>query len=127
MHYGDRKQNKSNILTIVVYKHGIMGRDVYKHGIMGWKPRYKKDGTLSRSSVDYDVTSIQKCQYFPPRILRNLLSDTYSHVNTKMSKLPFEKYYELELVTRIRDMQLLVHVLSVKDVTDSKNEFKRLH
>lgn len=116
MHYGDTEQVDSHELLLVVYKHGTS---------VSKSASSKKDGTHRRVSVDYEISSIQSCKYFPVWVLIGILNNPYEYLNTELSKYKFEEWYELKIKMGIGNKR--IEVLSVENVSEHKNEFKRLH
>ena len=114
MHYGSEEQKKAQKLRLVVYKHGSLGK----------VPQYTKDKLLKKISVFYQTISIQECKCFDPFLLRRLMVKGFKYFNTVLSDKSFERYYELDIVGIESDK---IEVLSVTDVTDDKDELKRLH
>ncbi len=113
MHTNDEKYLENNKIVLVVYKHGTPG-----------KIKYSENGLLAKRSVDYQVTSIQKCKLFSPNGLLFIMKNTFHYFNEHLSRFPFEKYYELEIRQTSYDD---IEVLNILDVTDHKSELKRLH
>lgn len=104
MHYGDKKHLKENELQVVVYKHEICGKE---------------------DSYDYDITSIQSCNYFPPRLLKELFSDPAKYLENDFKDKKSEEWY---LVTiKSTDGYNDMKIKSIKLVSKSRNEFHRLH
>lgn len=114
MHYGDEYQEKNQKLRIVVYKHGIAGKD----------PEYKKDGLLKKACVHYAISSIQECQLFDVGLLYRMIRDSYPYLNKALSDKPFEKWFELEIISPDYDK---VEVISITDVSEHPDDWKRLH
>jgi hypothetical protein len=115
MHYGDEKQLKDCSLELVVYKHEILGA---KHKI-------NKDGIQSKRYVDYDVTSIRKCEKFPPRVLSRILRDPYAYLAKPLNSLPFEEW----ILVKIEDVDGYgkVHVKPISIVSEHPDSSMRLH
>lgn len=100
MHYLDKEQLASNYLEVVVYFH-----------------EYK----LGNIEFGVEIASIQKCQYFSPRLLQTIL---------KHPKKLYRPSFEFENWYRLRMKQIDQKnwaVTEVETVTNSNNEFHRLH
>lgn len=99
MHYGDKKQTQENILRFVVYTHE------------------------SDFGTFLEVCSIQECKYFPPRTLEQIINHPYNYI-TK-DKVPLnEEWYEVAI--KLVDYDT-VEIMSVENVSNTENEFHRLH
>lgn len=103
MHYGDKKQIEKNELVLVVYKHG----------------------TPKKNAFDYNVTSIRKCQFFNPSILKMILKKPKKYFNDILKNEPEEQYYELTI--KNVDGWKNIDIYSYKNVTDKKDELYFLH
>jgi hypothetical protein len=103
VHYGDKEQIKHNKLTIVIYKHGTPRKNVF----------------------DYDLTSIQECKYFPKLLLKDMLGNTKKIFSKYFKDKKEEEWYEVKLTTL--DGYKKIKINSIKNVSDTKNEFHRLH
>ena len=112
MHYGDEEHIEKEKLDIVVYKHGTGKED------------YTKKGMLRESSVDYEVTSIQECSFFRPRLLQQILKKPYKFLNNRLSDKPFETWYQLSIKAKDWD---IIEIISCDNVNDDKNDIKKLH
>ncbi len=105
MHYYHESITEQ-ILEVVVYNH--------ESGAL----RRKKDGTLYRSSVDYQVSSIRACKFFPPKLVEDIIRDPYRFFNKQLSAFPFDRWF---LITMKADEYLLGEV-TIVDVTDRKDD-----
>jgi len=114
MHYGDEYQEKNESLRIVVYKHGIAGKE----------PEYNAKGLLKDETVHYAITSIQECKLFSPRTLKDLLKFPYKHLNKFLSDKPFEIWME---VTLKEDEDGNIQMTGYEDVSMHPDDSKRLH
>lgn len=102
MHYGDTEQLENNSLNIVIYKHGTPKEDVF----------------------EYMVESIQSCKYFPPNILKNILTNPNKYFSEKFKNKKSEEFY----LTTIKIVDINDTLTwSIKNVSKRKNEFYRLH
>lgn len=101
MHYLDKQQLDENILELVIYIHNILG-------------------DTDESSIQ--VSSIQTCKYISPSILQKVLMVPEYFINVR----DYERERWL-LVTLKETDDCLLTVLSVENVTETKNEFHRLH
>ena len=98
MHYLDDKQIENNILQIVLYKHEVLP---------------------SEDEIDYEITSIQKCQYVPPRLILKLLKNPNKLSKFKeIAKLEIEKWWLLSFKQNKWDK---LSLLSFEDVSDDDN------
>lgn len=111
MHYGDKYQKDNQRLKIVIYKHSTSRKEMTPENVH------------TRGSVAYDLCSIQDCSLFPPHLLVRLYESTYNYVNSAMTPLPFECYYELDI--RMVDYDE-IEILSITDVSHAE-EHKQLH
>lgn len=103
MHYGDKEQIDKNKLVIVVYKHSIIGEDI---------------------KCDYIITSIQKCEYFHPMLLYRF----FKKPNKYLDFLKNEKAEEWYLIKmKCLDGYEKIEILSIINVSKSKDEFLKLH
>ena len=123
MHYGDEEQRLNEKLVVIVYNHEILG----------CKPenRINKDGKFSKRYVDYQVTSIQKCENFPPHILKRMLNDPFKFFNAifsgwKLDPQTMEGFYEIEIGSGIGDMNSWFPK-SIAHVTHDINPLKTIH
>lgn len=108
MHYDDPTIMKEQMLEIIVYNHE-------------WGPiRKKKDGTLYRSSVRYEVASIRRCKLFPPKLLAEIIKDPYRFFNARLSELPFDHWYLVTIQAKAYGQE--VQDFTIVDVTDLKND-----
>jgi hypothetical protein len=114
MHYGDDKQLKDSILEIVIYKHEVLGT----------KFKRNKNGIVSKRCVDYQITSVQRCEKFNPRVLNNLLSDPYKYLSNDLDSLPNEEWFLIKIVD-IDGWDFEIKPLA--RVSDHPNEIYRLH
>lgn len=104
MHYTDKAHLKKNILKIVVYVHG----------------------TSSTNKVEYDITSIHKCKYISPRLLKILLENSHKNLKPFLEDLNLieEEFYLLSFKQIGWDeLSLIDH----ENVSEKKNEFYQLH
>lgn len=115
MHYGDSKQVERSRLTLVIYKHDILGST----------HRRNKDGRVSRRCVSYEVTSIQNCKFFNPRSLKLILSDPYEHLSKMLDHLPTEEWFKVTF--RDIDGWGKFEVESIENVSEHSNKMYRLH
>lgn len=115
MHYGNKKQLIDCSLEVVIYKHEICGA---KHKI-------NKNGIQSRRFVDYEITSIRKCEKFPPRVLSRILKDPYEYLSKSLNSLPFEEW----VLVKIEDLDGYgkVNVKPISMVSEHPDETMRLH
>jgi hypothetical protein len=106
MHYDDPRVIKQNRLNIVMYKHG----------------------TENPGEYDMDISSIQECRYiFPYSLIKFLHAYKYLPILIeKFEELEFEKWYLFE-IKFLDCYELNIEVLNVTDVSDSNNNFHRLH
>ena len=103
MHYGDEEQLKKNELVIVVYKHE----------------------TNKEGKFDYEIASIKKCEYFPPRLLWRIMKKPKKFLRHAFKDKKAECWYETKIITT--DGYEYINILSVDDVSDTPNDFDRLH
>lgn len=120
MHYGDKEQIDNSVLVITVYNHEILG----------CKKKYLANGNFSKRYVDYQVTSIKKCENINPSTILRLLKDPYKLLNKYFSEkgldpVTYEGFYEVILyTTNGYDLK----ISSVKNVTyDMSSPFNQLH
>lgn len=100
MHYSDKKQLRENILKVVVYIH-------------------TEDDS---NELSVQVCSIQVCKYFNPRTLQKILMVPEFFIN------PTGLNAESWLLVSIKDMGYdEIRIISIEDVSESNNEFYRLH
>jgi len=105
MHYGDSEQSKSNILEVVVYLHAN-NWDVDKN-------KQLKD--------ELRVCSIQECKFIRPHLLMKFLRNPRKYISGLL--LP-EEWYRV----RLKEIDWLeLEVLEIENVSESDNEFYRLH
>ncbi len=102
MHYGDKIQLKKEQLKLVVYKHG----------------------TENPKKFEYRIISIQNCKYFPIRCLNKILQNTNRYFTKYFATLKDEEYYEVN-ISSIDGYS--VEILNHKNVSNHKDELKRLH
>lgn len=104
MHYGDKEQVDNNELVIVAYKHSTS-----KNGVF-----------------DYMVTSIQKCQYFPPMLLTKILKNPNKYLDFLKSE-DAEEWYLITM--KCLDGYNDIETLNVKKVSNivSSSIFLKLH
>lgn len=113
MHYGDDEQRKENRLSIVVYWHGS---SLEHHE----SDQYSK-------LQDFEITSIQQCQYVEPHILKDFLTNYRFTLFDKITpKIEQEKFYAVTIKFTGYYSELF-DVVDIKDVSDDPNEFYRLH
>lgn len=103
MHYGDQKQLEKNQLIIVVYKHGTIRKNVF----------------------EYRFSSIQKCSYFPIKLLVKLIENPKKYLKDQLKDQKEEEWYEITINSP--DGYKHMDVKSIKNVSKTKNEFHRLH
>lgn len=111
MHYNDIEAVENNILEVVVYKHADLTK------------------SLDLSKPDkffYQVASIQNCKYVHDGLLLWFLknSDKFFRKLPEFKLLKEENWY---LVVLKGDGNGTLLVQSITNVTDSENEFHRLH
>jgi hypothetical protein len=114
MHYGDKQQLKESLLEIVIYKHEVLGSTFKRN----------KDGVVSKRCVDYQITSIQKCEKFNPRVLNNLLSDPYKYLSKDLDNLPTEEWFLIKIVD---SNGWKFEIKPMASVSEHPNEIYRLH
>lgn len=101
MHYEDKEQLDQNHLELVVYCH---------------------ESPYSKCGVEIEITSIQSCQYFQPRLLKKLIKKPNQLFSS--NKMYLEQWYRL----RINQTSWGSFVVTeVENVSDSINEFHKLH
>ena len=121
MHYEDLDYKKQWIILVV-----------YNHEILSCNKRscLKKDGTLSKKYVDYQITSIQRSGTFNPLALKKILNDPYAFFNKEFSYMyhAYKKFNEnfWEIKIAIQDGYTPV-ISTIKNVTNDKNFLKQLH
>ena len=101
MHYEDKEQLEQNHLEIVVYCH---------------------DSPHNKYGLDLTITSIQSCQYFQPRLLKKLIKKPNQLFSSGTMRL--EEWYRLRIKQTGWDSFV---VTEVENVSDSINEFHKLH
>lgn len=105
MHYDDKEVLDKQSLKIVVYIHENL-------------TNYSFD-------VTYELTSIQKCQYVDPSSLIKFISnfETNKHIHKALKGKKIENFYLLDIMLDGDN----VAIYNVKNVSESKNKFMRLH
>lgn len=101
MHYEDKEQLDQNHLELVVYCH---------------------ESPYSKCGVEIEITSIQFCQYFQPRLLKKLIKKPNQLFSSDMMRL--EEWYRLSIKQTGWDSFV---VTEVENVSDSTNKFHKLH
>jgi hypothetical protein len=101
MHYEDTEQLKQNHLELVAYCH---------------------ESPYSKYGVEIEITSIQSCQYFQPRLLKKLIKKPNQLFLS--NKMQLEQWYRLRIKQSTWDSFV---VTEVENVSDSINEFHKLH
>lgn len=116
MHYTDQAQFDYNHFNIVIYKHA------------DWTTRQK-------STIDYELTSVQSCQYISPKLIRSIMDEIHSFRKTRKFKkdsplnqlnaLNTESFY----LVKIKQVNFDGYVIeSIVDAThDNINPFLKLH
>lgn len=100
MHYSDPEQLVGNLLKLVIYIHT------------------ENDS----NDLSVEVASIQECKYFSPRTLQKILMVPEFFINPTGLKT------ESWLIVSIKDVGYdSIQILSIEDVSESNNEFHRLH
>jgi hypothetical protein len=74
MHYGDEEHIYKARLEVVIYKHE----------------------DLTNGGYDYQICSIQKCQYMDMYVLRELWDNFETMFKKELKKVKPEKFYEVE-------------------------------
>lgn len=113
MHYGDKDAVESAILEVVIYKHEVVGE------IRGLSDDF-----------EYSLESIQQCKYINPRLLASFIKRFDSGKEGAFLDINGWKTLTAEtwqLVTFKVDDDDRLRVESIEDVSESKNEFHRLH
>ena len=105
MHYDDQEVLDKQSLKIVVYIH--------------------EDLTNYEGNVTYQITSIQECQYVYPSILSKFIYDfeTNKHIKKALKGKKIENFYFMDIML---DEDNVV-IYKVKNVSEHKNKFMRLH
>ncbi len=103
MHYGDKEQLDENKLVVIVYKHGTNKKDKF----------------------DYELSSIQKCQYFPKALLKKILNKSNKTFKKVLKEEKEEEWYEIEI--KSTDGYKKFDIISIQNVSDSNNTFHTLH
>ena len=123
MHYGDKEQKLNEKMIVIVYNHERLG----------CKPEHRinKDGKFSKRYVDYQITSIQKCENFPPYILKRMLLDPFNFFNPvfsgwKLDPQTNEGFYEIEIGLGYPNPDSWFPK-SITHVTHDENPLKQLH
>lgn len=103
MHYCDKPQLKKNTLEIVIYTHGTPTKE-----------------------TEIDLSSIQKCEFFPPRLLKKILKDPTKYLGSKpgVEGLKQEEWWLVKIKQTAWDEFIIKHV---KNVSKTKNKFLILH
>lgn len=100
MHYSDPKHKKEQILEVVIYKH---------------------------NGGEFDLDSIQSCKYINPYVLKHFLEAYEYLLEDAIAKLNCEEWFLFKLkwidVFNKRD----ITITSITNVSNSNNEFHRLH
>lgn len=100
MHYSDPDQLLGNVLKLVIYIHTNSEDD----------------------ELDVQVASIQECKYFSPRTLQQMLMVPKFFIN------PTGLETESWLIVSIKDLGYdSIQIVSIEDVSESDNEFYKLH
>jgi hypothetical protein len=115
MHYGDKNQLTNSHLEIVVYKHEILGKEISRN----------KNGLVSKRCVDYEITSIRKCEKISPRVLNRILSDPYKHLTKALDFIPFEEWVLVKITDLDGYGKIKVEPLTI--VSKHPDESMRLH
>lgn len=102
MHYGDNEQILENELIIIIYKHVTEKKNIF----------------------DYEIASIQKCNYFSPRLLKNLLIKPNKFLKKQFKELKSEEWYEI-FIKENENSEIVI--VSTTNVSHSENEFHKLH
>lgn len=103
MHYGDDEQIKENSLILIAYKHGTGNKNVFS----------------------YEISSVKKCQYFPVRLLGDIIKRPNHYFVKPLKSLKEENWYEL--VIKSPDGYDKYIIEKITEVTNSDNEFDKLH
>ena len=100
MHYSDPEQLEGNLLKLVIYIH-------------------TEDDS---NELTVQVTSIQECKYFSPRILQKILMIPEHFIN------PTGLETESWLLISMKDEGYgCISITAIENVSESNNEFHRLH
>lgn len=113
MHYDNSTIISEQRLELVVYNH--------EAGAI----RRKKDGSLYRSSVHYQVTSIRTCRFFPPSLLADIIEDPYRFFNAELSAFPFDLWFLA--VIQPKEQGYGIDLVSIANVTDADDVTLFLH
>lgn len=112
MHYGDEKQLQDNELVVVVYKHEFIDLDEEQE----------------ENEVEYELASIQKCSYFPPRLLKKIITDPTSFFEKQMKDCKIEEWYQVTI--KSTDGYKQYEITSIVMITEQMiedNNFLNLH
>ena len=109
MHYLDEEHIEHNILKLVLYKHDVLGNDF----------KYLPE------KVDYQITSIQKCQYIDPRNILKLLKKP--NKLSKIKEIAILKNENWWLITFVQKEWDNLCFISAENVSDNDDEFLKLH
>ena len=105
MHYDDKEVLEKQSLKIVVYIH--------------------EDLTNYSFAVTYQLTSIQECQYVNPSVLSKFIYEfeTNKYIQNALKGKKVENFYLLDIT--LDDDNVIVY--KIKNVSESKNKYMRLH
>ena len=104
MHYGDKESLKENELVLVVYKHEVLGEE---------------------NKFDYELSSIQSCKYFPPRLLMKIIVSPDKYLAEFFADKKIEEWYLITL--KSTDGYDDFELTSIENVSNTDNDFHRLH
>lgn len=104
MHYKDPKQEEFGILQIVIYRH-----------------EFWENGKPTGKSSKVDITSIQKCEFIYPHIVEQLLRCPEKYIDSEVYSLD-----QWHLLT-FKSINGCLRLISSENVSESNNEFHRLH
>jgi len=104
MHYGDKIQQNKNYISIIIYIH---------------------DDLTSPGKRDLQLTSIKKCRYIQPRLFESLIRSCHEELMKfeEIRKLKSETWYLINM----NEKENKLNLVSIKDVSEVKNDLYRLH
>lgn len=97
-----------------------LGMGNFVQALLDGPVRRKKDGSLYKSSVRYEVTSIRCCHLFPPQLLARIIKDPYRFFNVELSKVPFDHWCLVTVRARANGNDMFD--FTFVDVTDLKGD-----